>query len=142
MIQRIQSIYMLAAVVLTGVLPWFVPLATETETGQWNLSYLLQAGSPYAFIAYALLLATLLGLINIFLYKNRKLQLKINAFNIILLIALSGAIIYILFLSGEKTFSEKGIGVVFPVLSILFLILANRGIGKDENLVKSLDRIR
>ncbi|MEM8927237.1 MAG: DUF4293 family protein, partial [Bacteroidota bacterium] len=38
--------------------------------------------------------------------------------------------------------SEKGIGMLIPVFSIVFLVLANRAIKKDEDLVKSVDRLR
>ena len=45
-------------------------------------------------------------------------------------------------LSGETVVSEKGIGMLIPVFSIVFLVLANRAIKKDEDLVKSVDRLR
>lgn len=35
-----------------------------------------------------------------------------------------------------------GIGLAFPLLAILFLLLAARGIRKDEALVRAADRIR
>jgi hypothetical protein len=38
--------------------------------------------------------------------------------------------------------SEKGIGMLIPVLSIVFLVLANKAVKKDEALVKSADRLR
>ncbi|MEP3383632.1 MAG: DUF4293 family protein, partial [Flavobacteriaceae bacterium] len=38
--------------------------------------------------------------------------------------------------------SEKGIGMLIPVFSIVFLVLSNRAIKKDEDLVKSVDRLR
>ena len=43
---------------------------------------------------------------------------------------------------GEMEISEKGIGMFIPVLSIVFLVLANKAIKKDEDLVKSVDRLR
>ena len=45
-------------------------------------------------------------------------------------------------LSGETVVSEKGIGIFLPVVSIVFLALANKAIKKDEDLVKSVDRLR
>ena len=45
-------------------------------------------------------------------------------------------------LSGETSVSEKGIGMFLPVVSIILLALANKAIKKDEDLVKSADRIR
>jgi hypothetical protein len=45
-------------------------------------------------------------------------------------------------LSGEALVSEKGIGMFFPIIVILLLVLANKAIKKDEDLVKSVDRLR
>ena len=45
-------------------------------------------------------------------------------------------------LSGEIKVSEKGIGLLIPILSILFVVIANKAIKKDEELVKSVDRLR
>jgi hypothetical protein len=44
--------------------------------------------------------------------------------------------------SGEAAVSEKGIGMFIPIASIVFLVLANKAIKKDEDLVKSVDRLR
>ena len=45
-------------------------------------------------------------------------------------------------LSGETNVSEKGIGILLPIFSIVCLVLANKAIKKDEDLVKSVDRLR
>ena len=45
-------------------------------------------------------------------------------------------------ISGEISVSEKGIGMFLPILAILLLVLANNAIKKDEDLVKSVDRLR
>jgi hypothetical protein len=45
-------------------------------------------------------------------------------------------------MSGETSVSEKGIGSFLPFGSIVLLLLANHAIQKDENLVKSVDRLR
>ena len=56
---------------------------------------------------------------------------------------LLGLLIYLsLTLSGETLVSEKGIGLILPIFSIVFLVLANKAIKKDEDLVKSVDRLR
>ena len=49
---------------------------------------------------------------------------------------------YLLNLSGEIEISEKGIGSAIPLVTIILLVLANRAIKKDEDLVKSVDRLR
>ena len=45
-------------------------------------------------------------------------------------------------LPGEMKISEKGIGMFLPILAILLIVLANKAIKKDEDLVKSADRLR
>jgi drug/metabolite transporter (DMT)-like permease len=86
---------------------------------------------------------SVLILLNIFLYSNRKLQIRLNNLAIFVLIVLLGLSIYqVGFLSGEKQFSEKDIKLLVPVISIVFLLIANKYIKRDERLVKSVDRIR
>jgi len=63
--------------------------------------------------------------------------------NIILNFILLGIFVYqSLNLSGEINVSEKGIGILLPIFSIVCLVLANKAIKKDEDLVKSVDRLR
>jgi Domain of unknown function (DUF4293) len=140
MLQRIQTIYLFIAFIATGVLPFVFPLWT-TEDGEHyyfikNLAYVALFG-----------LSTTLSVISILTFKKRKKQFVMGRLNIILNLILLGLFIYqSLNLSGEKdtalVFSEKGIGMVLPIVSIVFLSLANKAIKKDEDLVKSVDRLR
>jgi hypothetical protein len=62
---------------------------------------------------------------------------------ILINLILLGLLIYVsLTLPGEASVSEKGIGMFIPILAILLLVLANKAIKKDEDLVKSADRLR
>ena len=82
-------------------------------------------------------------MIFIFWFKNRKLQFVLGRINIILNFFLLGVFVYwSLSLPGEMNISEKGIGMFLPIISIVFLVLANKAIKKDEDLVKSVDRLR
>ena len=77
------------------------------------------------------------------MFKNRKLQFVLGRLNIILNFILLGLFVYqSLNVSGETLVSEKGIGIFLPILSIVLLVLANKAIKKDEDLVKSVDRLR
>ena len=63
--------------------------------------------------------------------------------NMILNLILLGLFVYrTLNTSGETAISEKGVGMFLPIISIVFLVLANKAIKKDEDLVKSVDRLR
>ena len=136
MIQRIQTVYLILVTLITGGLPFYVSLWTETESNE-------VFASDIPWIAIAFLVSSALALISIFLFKNRKNQFVFNRLNIILHLFLLGFFVYrSLNLSGETSVSEKGIGMLIPVFSIVFLVLANRAIKKDEDLVKSVDRLR
>jgi succinate-acetate transporter protein len=87
--------------------------------------------------------SVLLTVITIINFKKRKGQFVLNRLNIISNFVLLGVFVYrSLTLSGETLVSEKGIGVLFPIISIVFLVLANKAIKRDEDLVKSVDRLR
>ena len=95
---------------------------------------------------YAVLfgLSTSLSILSILFYKKRQHQFVIGRLNIILNLILLGLFVYhSLNLSGETVFvSKKGIGMFLPIFSIVLLVLANKAIKKDEDLVKSVDRLR
>lgn len=137
MIQRIQTIYLLFSLIVTGILPFFIPL--------WKMS----DSSAYFFMQnqfYVILfgLSTTLSLLSIVSYKKRQNQFVIGRLNIILNLILLGLFVYrSLNLSGEiLAVSEKGIGMFLPIVAIVLLVLANKAIKKDEDLVKSVDRLR
>jgi len=137
MLQRIQTIYLLLAFVATGVLPFFIPLWTMAD------------GKEYVFIqnqVYVALLglSTTLTLVSIVSYKKRQNQFVMGRLNIILNLILLGLFVYrSLNVSGETpAVSEKGIGMFLPIVAIVLLVLANKAIKKDEDLVKSVDRLR
>ena len=76
-------------------------------------------------------------------FKFRERQFVLGRLNIILNFILLAFFVYgSLNLSGETIVSEKGIGILLPILSIVLLVLANKAIKKDEDLVKSVDRLR
>ena len=84
-----------------------------------------------------------LSILSIFMFKNRKLQFVLGRLNIISNFFLLGFFVYqSLNVSGETLVSEKGIWMFLPIISIVFLVLANKAIKKDEDLVKSVDRLR
>lgn len=136
MIQRIQTIYLLIAFIIMGILPFVFPLETSsTGIKTFATDHLVDM------ILFGLSAA--LSLIAIFLFKNRQLQFVLGRLNIILNLILLGLFVYhSLSVSGEVATSEKGIGMFLPIFSIVFLVLANKAIKKDEDLVKSVDRLR
>ena len=122
MIQRIQTIYMLA-VMLIATLSLFLGL------------------DFFRGILFAL--SAIVAVYAILKYKKRIVQQRLNWLNILINLTLLGIFAYrMLSASGESFISEKGVGLFVPALSIVFLFLANKAIGRDEKLVKSADRLR
>jgi hypothetical protein len=141
MIQRLQSVWLLLAAAAA-----FCSLQFSFYSG--NMIAANQAKSFAALNAQSNLLLLILSagvgiasLISIFLYRNRKTQLRI-----VLITLLVSIINLVLFFTQTKKF-VPGEGVynltaIFAIIVPVFLILAIRGIKKDEKLVKSLDRLR
>ena len=136
MIQRIQSIYLFLSIVTTGALPFLFSLWT-LENGD---IYFFMSNMIYVIIFGLSTSSSILSILN---FKKRKQQFVLNRLNIILNLILLGLFVYrTLNLSGETTVSKNGIGIYLPILAILLLVLANIAIKKDEDLVKSVDRLR
>jgi hypothetical protein len=136
MLQRIQTIYLLVAAGISAGLIFVFNLWTNAE----GLSVFAK---DEALFFYLFLGSAALSVISIFRYKDRQSQFVLGRLNIILNFILLGLFVYrSLSLSGETEVSEKGIGILLPIFSIVFLVLANKAIKKDEELVKSVDRLR
>jgi hypothetical protein len=146
MIQRIQSLYLLLAAA-AGTATWFFNIWKATLSDN-TITYFNAQSSYFVFVIYMLIVA--LAAFCIFLFKNRKLQFRLTVLNIFLAI---GAIVlqYFKVLDfanalqvGGKTISTSSYlpAAFLPILILVFLFLAARGIYKDERLIKSLDRLR
>lgn len=136
MIQRVQTLYLVMAAIVSGGLSFVFSLWT-------NMSGTQIMALDIIWIIGLFLLSALLSVIIIFKYNNRQTQFVLGRLNIILNFILLGVIVYLsLTLSGETAVSEKGIGMILPLFSIVFIVLANKAIKKDEDLVKSVDRLR
>lgn len=137
MIQRIQTLYLVLSFIITGVLTFVFPLWSTVD----GKEYLFMQNQLYVILFG---LSTTLSLLSIISYKKRQHQFVIGRLNIILNLILLGLFVYhSLNLSGETpAVSEKGIGMFLPILAIVLLGFANKAIKKDEDLVKSVDRLR
>lgn len=151
MAQRIQTLYLLlvflclggmfmAPMIEFGNVLWDVNGFSDPE-GPSELTGLL----PFHLAGIVLGLMALTVFI-IFSFKNRKRQLALGRVNYFLILGL----VVIIHLSvskiqeqlGEGTAIAYGISSYLPVIALAFHLLANRAIKKDEDLVKSLDRLR
>lgn len=135
MIQRIQTVWLLVAGLLaagTFELPFYKGTNGAVTTP-------ITAGNSSFLICVAAGLLALIGFATIFLFKNRSLQSRLCILGIVVSIGL-------LILENEAlskyASGSWGAGIALPILTIIALILAMRGIRKDQKLVKSLDRLR
>jgi hypothetical protein len=146
MIQRIQSVFLfLAAAAGFGVLA--LPFATTSTDVQASGLFADKTYSTGDSIGLLILfaLAGALSLAAIFLYQNRKLQLKIG--KIALGADLFGlALAAVLFWQDSANTAASnisgGVGALLPIFYLVFAVLALRAIKKDEALVRSADRLR
>lgn len=144
MIQRIQTLYLLSVFVITGVLTNFISFFTLEDGSHLFLTNTITNNSVLLkSVGIFFVLAAILSLIAIFSYKKRQNQFVVNRLNILINFYLLSVLMYLsLKLPGEIQISEKGIGIYFPIVIIVLLVMANKAIKKDEDLVKSVDRLR
>ncbi|MDX1636676.1 MAG: DUF4293 family protein [Balneolaceae bacterium] len=135
MIQRIQTVYLILAFVFDGIV-FFTPLYSHAmdDPQQW-----IGLG-----LAIILTCSALMSLACIFLYSDRGNQIVWVKRTMYLQVTGLGWGVGILFsLGGIGTFLwDELIGVGLLLLALLAQILALRNIRKDEELVRSMDRIR
>ncbi|AOW17106.1 hypothetical protein LPB03_06365 [Polaribacter vadi] len=143
MIQRVQTIYLLLASIVSGGLIFVFNLWNTIKEKIFVVDLFSREVFTLKVIPFMFIMSAILSLVTIFLFKNRKLQFVIGRIIIMINLFLLGLLIYLsLNLSGETTVSEKGIGMFLPILAILLVVLANKAIKKDEDLIKSVDRLR
>ena len=143
MIQRIQSIYLLIASLVSGGLVFVFNLWSNLKEQIFALDLLMRESFLLKVIPLLFLLSAVVSFLDVFLFKNRKLQFVVGRLIILINLFLLGLLIYVsLTLPGEISISKKGIGMFLPILVVLLIVLANKAIKKDEDLVKSVDRLR
>lgn len=155
MIQRVQTLYLLFAAIAMS-LTLFLPLATlwyggnEIVVKAWFTDGAEGFKAPLPlYLGILLSVTTALPFITIFLFKRRLVQIRLCVSEIVLLlgsIAFIGLYSYRMYdVMGEMIENINftlGFASLMPIVSIIFVLLAIRGIAKDEALVRSLNRIR
>ncbi len=154
MIQRIQTIYLAIAAALSGFLLrgsiiTLVGSSGETYVLNWNGIFLIDNGvlipnEKTLPLTILLIIVPLLFFLAIFLYKRRKLQIRVTVLSTLLLLGVFILMLYYIYYSGKSLEAELifNIKLVFPLAGAILGYLAFRAILKDELLVKSYDRIR
>lgn len=139
MIQRIQSLYLLIVTILQTIVFFSKQAAFINAAGHEELLRIADMW-PMAILIGA---TALLAFITIFLFNHRITQIRLTVFNGLLLLMLQGVIIYILIRASNLTLDASySLNAIFPIVSAVLCYLSIRAIGKDEAMVKALDRIR
>ena len=157
MIQRIQTIYLLVAAICS-VVCLSLPLGRYVDDGLltaklYNLCIMQMGGAEHGFSFAAvplfviLLLVVVISLYTVFMYRNRKLQMRLCSFSSLLVIGW-----YIVYAVLAKLWGGSidvtslsfapGVGAALPAVALIFNLMARRAINADEKLVRAADRIR
>lgn len=162
MIQRVQTIFLflvaVAMLLVTFLTIWeqINPAHTQQlKLTAWNLtSYSIQNGQEGAvieqknvfYIGILAIAAALLALYSLSQFKNRTRQMFLNMINSLLMGITLGVAVYQSYQANtDFNPSEQGdfvAGFYAIVAAIIFNVVSNRFIRRDEMLVKSVDRIR
>jgi len=155
MLQRVQTIWLFfatAAIFSLFLFPYIQVVDTDgiakvlKVTGVYqNIGGQVVQTQPFTILTIATVILGLLPFVIIFFYQDRKKQVAICYVAIVAILGFS----FWLVQSAKQVLgnvtlqvSNYGIGVILPSLAILFILLALKGIRKDEKLIKSADRLR
>jgi len=156
MIQRIQSIFLALIAVAMGVLlstPIWVKTGPNKEAAELTAIRLTHTQGISSFVTpvyYVALLAVLvigISIFTLFKYRNRVLQMGMCAINALLLTGLMGCVLYLTRYKGRDFFNpadqgQFSTGFYALVAALIFNMLANRFIRRDEKLVQESNRLR
>ncbi|MFZ5551786.1 MAG: DUF4293 domain-containing protein [Bacteroidota bacterium] len=152
MLQRIQTIYFLLATacVLCMYAFDFALIDVVKEQYIFNSSGITVNEKNVTNLPYQVVIALLAVYTTgvMLLYKKRPLQLKLGRLNYLLHLFLIVMMFFGVDDAAEATglkdaaVIKYGIGFYLPIAALPFLFLANRAIKRDEEIVKSLDRLR
>lgn len=148
MLQRVQSVYLLIVFALLLISLLF-PLISFDE-GVKMVGYGFMKDGINVYVPYGVFciggLSAFLAFVEIFLFKNRKLQMKIGLLNSFVIIFYYVTIaVYAIVVGNGKLglqYETMQVTLILPFIALVFNVLAYLKIRADEKLVRSLDRIR
>jgi len=156
MLQRIQTLFLLVVVITSSVM-FFAPLISFISDLFYLKLYVYEFRNltPDSEVLFGFTTVLPLLLINaavlvislgtIFMFKKRILQIRLVRFTLLLSMLLIVGIFVLypnIIVKSTEANSEFEVGAYIPIINLLFLFLANRGILKDEKLIRSVDRLR
>ena len=137
-IQRIQSLYLLIAVILMVVFAFFPAMSFQMadKTVLYGALETGRAGSMHIdpLLLTLIILTSLLALIDIFLFKNLQRQMTVCFVDIIIGLAMFIAICVQAYMVGtrEGVTLQWQWHLILPALSLIFLMLAHKSMSNDK----------
>lgn len=126
MVQRIQSLYLLICSLINFAYCYYLYFIDTLDNSFFG-----------ELISLFPLIISIISFYTIFKYMNRQTQFVLNRLSIILCFVFVGILIFVFDLASNFEWTN-----LVPIFSIILLVLANRAIKKDEDLIRSIDRIR
>jgi hypothetical protein len=152
--QRVQTLFLLllgALMIITVFMEfWQEQRGAEVASlDAFQLEFVRQDAEvdskPVFYIAGLSVLSALIAFFSITKFKNRLLQIKLGALNSLLMAGVLGLIILFSGQGDEYIEGQQGkylMGTYLPMAAMICNLIANRFIRRDENLVRSADRLR
>lgn len=155
MIQRIQSVYLFLIALLSSLLfsgsivnfingsgsVFKITFASIIKSAESNGLEVIEKLIP---LSVLIILIPIISLVTIFVFKNRKIQMRLAMFLMILCTLMVFALIHgsIIIISKFGATITPGFKMILPLVMLILSVLAYLGIKKDDHLVKSYDRLR
>ena len=131
MIQRIQSIYLLVAAISMTLISFKVPVYTLNE-----ILFMAQDDTKMFILT---IIGAIFSLLGLFMFKNRNFQMKLIRLTVLIQMII-GVRLFMLFNKFEVVLNNSLLFLL--AFALIALIMAYRGVKKDDDLVRSVDRIR
>jgi len=153
MIQRIQTVFLLVVVgclIAVQFFPYWTGVSESgVETQFFSYAKLIQENGAFTKIYGALsivsglsIVACIVAMIEIFVYKNRVLQMILGSVNTLFLVAAIGTMAYVGYSSSKELAGSFDAGIFILGVAMVCNTMARKFIQKDDQLVKSVDRLR
>ena len=146
MIQRIQTLWLFLAAMLNALL-FICPLYKYIYPDQALSPWVIEGVRSYIPLFLVAAVISILPLVSIFFYGNRKRQKGMVWISIISIFAFLGIVLMRVgaLKNGTPPISNLQYllpGMLVTIAALVFLILAMSGIRKDDKIIKSMDRLR
>ena len=156
MIQRIQTVFLFLVSVLLIAACFFPLWSVQPEGGDSHQLFLtgyqhivdaemVKENLPYGLLGMLAIAAATISLISVFQFKDRMKQLKLGYINAFMMLAIMGGGLYFVNMELMETVGAKGdygIGFWLVIAAVVSNMAASKFIRKDEELVRSMDRMR